>query len=256
MDDVFSIDNAKALLGRLVLPQAMLGGTAPEIEFESAKNQALLVGSDVLSFDQGVESEFREAVSDTALLAQLAATHQLGQDPDPIAYFDAYFAIVGSLGWATQVRDTAQYELKTQGAEVHEAIIEVAMAFLKGIPGAAELVVLSLKSLRNMNQGSPLITLFERNSQDAKMGRFQFTIVRQDALGGGLFAEVMAFGLTAREIITQVLFFKLKSGSSTLRRSLGRMSLNRPALQALHPILRAKVATHLAGNVAALDIGD
>ena len=254
MDNLFNLDGAKQLVARIQLPQTFAEAEPPEIDFDTARKQAMLVGSDVLSFDQGVEAEFREAVSDTALLAQLAATHQLGSNPDPIAYFDAYFGIVGSLGWATQVRDTAEYNMETQGADVHKAIIDVATAFLGNIPGAAALVVLTLQSLQKMDQDSPLIKLFGRNIQDSKMGHFQFTTVHQDA--GGLFAEVMAFAITAREVITQVLFFHLKKGESTMRRSLGRMSLNRTALSAMQSIIRAKIESHLADNVAKLDIGD
>src|SRR6476620_2945205 len=125
MDDLFSVDNASRFLKQVALPSvpAMAGAEGQSIDFDRARQQALLVGSDVLSFDTGVEAEFREAISDTALIAQLAATKQLGSNPDPIAYFDAYFSIVGNLGWATQVRDTAEYKLATDGAQVHEAII-------------------------------------------------------------------------------------------------------------------------------------
>ena len=199
-----------------------------------------------------MEAEFREAVSDTALIAQLAAMKQLGSNPDPIAYFDAYFSIVGNLGWTTQVRDTAEYKLATDGAQVHEAIINVVTAFLGNAPGAMALVELTLNSLKKMDQNSPFITLFQRNSQNAQLGRFQFTTVRSTA--GGLLAEVMAFALEAKEKITQVLFFKLQKGKSRMRRSLGSMSLNRVAMSALLPALRAKVAGHLVNNLSQLEI--
>lgn len=255
MDNLFSIDNASRFLKQVPLPAApsLLGLEEPKIDFEQAKQQALLVGSDVLSFDAGVEAEFREAVSDTALIAQLAATKQLGPNADPIAYFDAYFSIVGNLGWATQIRDTAEYKLTTDGAQVHEAIINVVTAFLGNAPGAVALVALTLNSLKKMDQGSPFITLFQRNSQNAQLGRFQFTTIRPDPTGG-LLAEVMAFALEAEDKITQVLFFKLRQGKSRMRRSLGSMSLNRPAMTALLPALRAKVAGHLTNNLAQLEI--
>ena len=255
MEHQFSIDNASRFLKQVALPAvpAMAGADAQTIDFDKARQQALLVGSDVVSFDTGVDAEFREAVSDTALIAQLAATKQLGPNPDPIAYFDAYFSIVGNLGWATQVRDTAEYKLATDGAQVHEAIINVVTAFLGNAPGAMALVELTLNSLKKMDQDSPFITLFQRNSKNAKLGRFQFTTVRPDP-AGGLLAEVMAFALEAEEKITQVLFFKLQKGKSRMRRSLGSMSLNRVAMSALLPALRAKVAGHLVNNLAQLEI--
>jgi hypothetical protein len=250
--ETFNFDNASQYLARVDLPQAQLGAEAPDIAFETAQKQALLVGSDVLSFDQGVEAEFREAVSDSSLLAQLAATKQLGDSADPIAYFDYYFSVLGNLGWATQVRDTAEYKIDVDGAEVHKAIIDVVTAFVGNVPGAAALVVLTLNSLKSMNKDSPLITIFHQNSQHANIGRFQFTTVHQSQ--AGLLAEVMAFALNAEERITQILFFKLKRGRSRMRRSLGSMSLNRNALTALRPALRAKVANHLAGKIGSIEI--
>ena len=104
-----------------------------------------------------------------------------------------------------------------------------------------------------MDSESKQITLFQRDTQEAHIGRFQFTTVHQDATGG-LLAEVMAFALDAEEKITKVLFFELKNSKSKLRRSLGTMSLNRTALAAVLPAVRAKVAPHLAANVEALEI--
>jgi len=252
----FDLTDARIYVARMALPAASaFAADAPDLAFDAAKQQALVVGSDVLSFDSGVEAEFREAISDSALLAQLAAKQKMGTNKDPIAFFDAYFDVLANLGWVTQMRDTAKYDIKTDGMEVHEAILQVVTAFLGPVPGAVALVKLALESLKSMNAGSPLITLFHRESQHADIGRFQFTIVRQDA-DGGLFAEVMAFALTANKTITQILFFKLSKSKSTLRRSLGKVSLNRTALAGLKPAVRAKVQAFLGGFVAALELPD
>ena len=210
-------------------------------------------GSDVISFDQGVPAEFREAVSDSALLAQLHVDKKLGRNADPIAYFDEYFATLTKLGWVTQIWDKAEYEMTSKGATVHEAIIAVVQAFLKGMPGALDLVILTLNSLKSMDENSKQIRLFQRNTQDATIGRFQFTTVHQDATGG-LLAEVMAFTLDAKERITKVLFFEVNTTKSRLRRKLGSMSLNRTALGAVLPAVRQKIAPFVAANVESIEI--
>ncbi len=155
----------------------------------------------------------------------------------------------------TQVRDVANYQFRTDGMEVHEAILDVVSAFLGPVPGALALVQLSLESLKKMDEDSPLITLFSRESQQAKAGRFQFTTVRADP-GAGLLAEAMAFALVAKKNVTQILFFKLRHGSATMQRSLGTVSLNREALTKLRPLVRRKVETYLAREIASLDLGD
>lgn len=254
MTIAIDLDASRQFIARLDVREGKLGAKEPpDLGFDTARQQAVIVGSAVLSFDVGVESEFRTAVSDSALLAQLAATKSLGNNADPIAWFDAYFAVLGNIGWAIQARDTATYDIKADGVEVHEAIIEVITAFVGNVPGAAQLVTLALGSLQKMNEGSPLITIFEKNSQHATIGRFQFTTVRQDA-AGGLLAEAMAFALNAERTIIQILFFKLSKSKQTLRRSLGTVSLNREALIKLQPAVRQKVQAHMADFVATLEI--
>ena len=251
----FNLADARSFIARSDVPAAPVGLAldTPEIVFESAKTQALLVGAQVLSFDTGVEADFREAIADSALLAQLVADKAVSASADPIAWFDRYFAVLGQIGWAIQARDTASYKVDVDGTEVHEAILKVVVGFLGAAPAAVALVVQALESLKAMNPDSPTITLFHRESQKAKVGRFQFTLVRQDS-DGGLTAEAMAFALTAEKTITQILFFKLSSTSSELRRSLGSVSLNRSALSGLRPALRAKVQAHMASNLAEIQL--
>lgn len=256
MPDGFDLASARAFVARADLP-ALEGGLAldvPEIVFEQARAQSVVVGSQLLSFDAGVEPGFREAISDSALLAQLVANRTVSATADPIAWFDAYFTVLGNIGWVVQARDTATYDIATDGMAVHEAILPVVTAFVGAIPGAVALVKLALDSLKAMDADSPLITLFNRESQHARIGRFQFTLVRPDG-SGGLLAEAMAFVLEADRTITQLLFFKLSRSQSTLRRSLGSVSLNTAALTALRPVVRGKVQAHMASYVAALDLG-
>src|SRR5688572_29263090 len=48
--------------------------------FEQAKNQAQVVGSALFSFSKGVDVGIREAISDSALLAQLVANKRVAFD--------------------------------------------------------------------------------------------------------------------------------------------------------------------------------
>lgn len=250
----FDLASARTYVARALPDSTSFGAVeAPDLGFDMAKEQAVMVGSAILSFDVGVEAGFREAISDSALLAQLVANKNNDVGTDPIAWFDAYFAVLGNIGWAIQARDTASYDIKVDGVEVHKAILDVIAAFIGPVPGAAKLVELVLESLMKMDADSPLITLFEKQSQHAKIGRFQFTTVRQDATGG-LLAEAMAFALNADRVVTQILFFKLQKNKQTLRRSLGTISLNRDALTTLQPLIRKKVQAHMIDYVASIDL--
>lgn len=256
--DGFDSSKARAFLERIDLPDApttrSTRSSTPDIIFDQAKQQAVLVGSGVVSFDAGVEEGFRQAASDCALLAQLFANKNNQDESDPIAWFDSYFGVLGNIGWVTQARDTATYEIKSDGVEVHQAIIEVITALLGPNVEAVKLAELTLKSLQSMTSDSPQITIFSRESQRANIGRVQFTTIRNDAQQG-LLAETMAFGLSAKESVTQILLFKLHKSRATLRRSVGTMSLNRPAIETLAPTIRNKVLPFMTKFVAELDIG-
>lgn len=240
----FNLEFAKNFVAAAPLPpkpSVKLGTDAASTPtvFDDTKAQAMVVGSDVLSFEPGVEAEFRSAISDSALLAQFVANATTAASKNPIGWFDAYFGALATFGWVTQERDTAAYEFKSDGIEVHKAIIEVVSAFL--VPGSAALalVVTTLNALQSMDRDSPLITLFDRESQHAKIGRFQVTLVRNDK-DSGLMVEAMAFTLKADSAITQILFFKLHKAHTEVRRSLGKVSINSDALQTLRRKSRRK----------------
>lgn len=214
------------------------GGGLPV--FDPTKPQALVIGSDVVSFTIGVEADFRQAIADSALFAQLVALNKPGTADDAMKFFDAYLITLAGLGWLIQARETAQIKLRTDGFDVHSAITGVITAFLAPISGAAAAVIAVLDGLHKMNADKPFITLFNKRSHSQKVSRFQFTYVHDDPVHG-LCAEIAAFALDADVGETQVLFFKLKKDSSALSRSLGTLSIDTEALKQLKPNLAAKV---------------
>jgi hypothetical protein len=227
-----------------------------EVAFDSAREQALVVGSDVVSFTTGVDAEFRQAIADSSLFAQLLAVRQVGENADPIAFFDAYFSTLLGLGWIVQSRDTAEIALDNAGLEVHEAVIGVITSFLGPAAGpvAVAAVIAVLKGLRQMDADKPFITLFNKRSRHGRVGRFQFTYVRKDP-AQGLLAEIMAFALNADHVVTQVLFFRLHRGSTTLRRSLASLSVDTAALSALRPNLASRMRAFRTALIAEADLG-
>nr|WP_315384758.1 hypothetical protein [uncultured Sphingomonas sp.] len=231
---------------------APAGGGLPD--FDPGKEQSLVIGADVVSFGTGVEAEFRQAISDSALFAQLMALQEVGQDADPMLFFDAYFRWMMRLGWLIQQRDTSELDVKGDGLDVHQAITGVITAFLAPIAGAAQAVLAVLDGLYQMNGKAPFITLFNKRSTRQKIGRFQFTYVRQGP-DRGLLAEMAAFGLAADEAITQILFFKIHKNRTSVRRSLGRLSIPAESLDGIRVQLAAKVQAYRLALIAEADLG-
>ena len=251
---------ARTLIATADLPAAegfaadAAGGV--EVAFDTARQQALVVGSDVVSFTTGVEAQFRQAIADSSLFAQLVAVRQVGEDADPMKFFDAYFQTLLGLGWIVQQRETAQISFDDGGVDVHQEVIGVISTFLTPIAGpvAVAAVLAVLNGLHKMNADAPFITLFNKRTRTGKIGRFQVTSVQKGA-DGGLLAEIMAFAVNAREVVTQVLFVKLHKGQTELRRSFGTLSIDTAALDGIRPNLAAKVKAFRLALIAEADLG-
>jgi DNA-dependent RNA polymerase auxiliary subunit epsilon len=257
---LFDLEHAKQFLTHASLPlipdlplEAVEGMGMPELE--TSRQQSLVVGSNVVSFTKGVEADVRQAITDSSLFAQLAAAKAVGTNTDPLVFFDAYFSNLVAIGWVIQAKETAEFSYKGDAFDVHEAIIGVITAFLSPIAGAAAAVIAVLNGLHKMAEDTPFITLFNKQSRRGEIGRFQFTYVYPDP-EHGLMAEAMAFSLKADNTLTQVLFFKLKKGQTSLRRSTGSLSVDADAMKALRPKLSARMTAYRQIYIAGVELGD
>jgi hypothetical protein len=192
--------------------------------FDEAKAQAQVVGAGVFSFAQGVTPEVRQAISDSALLAQLLANKNVCAQDQPLEWFAAYFDVLQKIGWIVQESTWNDYTAKGAAVEVHAKILEVMTAALG--PSAAALAVIgaTIDALKGMNPQSPWMTIFSRESQKARIARFQIGLVE-------------ACLIEAHNDITQVLFFKFKNAGATFRANSGKVSINRPRLSELSPFI-------------------
>lgn len=225
-------------------------GTLKET-LETGKNQAAVVGSDVISFVSGVTAERREAIINSSLLAQLVAKKKVS-DPNRIYdWYDAYFEVLTNIGWVMQDRSFAEYRENSQNFEAHKAILAVATAVLGAAPAALALVTTTINALHSMDESTPWITIFNRESQTARTARFQISLVEQEE-GGQFFVTLMAFGLEAKASITQVLFFKARASEATLRHFSGKVTINTTVLDSIKEDLKAKLAGGAADYVSTL----
>jgi hypothetical protein len=219
----------------------------PETEagevFDAAKKQAQVVGSGVFSFEQGVDTQVREAISDSALLAQLVANKQASAEQDPLGWFKAYSEVLQNLGWTLQESGWVDYTTQGTSAEVHEKILEVATVALAPTVAALAVIKAAVDALKGLNPDSPWLTLFDRESQKANIARFQVGFVSTDAQGD-VFVSLLACLIEAKSNITQVLIFKFKDARATFRAKSAKVSVNKRALTELGDAIRAKTRAY------------
>ncbi len=251
------IAQVRSFVEQAVLPEPyaeLLDEPAPGITspFDAVKQQAAVVGSDVVSFVAEVTPEQRQDIVNASLLAQLAANKRV---PDPqdlkgiVDWYTAYFDVMSRIGFAVNSRGFAQYVESADSFEAHEAIIEIVKTALAGAPAAIPLVLKTLESLKNMSQDSPWITIFHRESRSANTARFQVSTADT-----GASLNVLAFGISAKAMVTQVLLFKFKTNESTLQHNSSTLTINPTVLGAIRNDIAQKITKYSKDFVAGLDI--
>jgi len=226
----------------------------PETEagevFEQAKRQAQVVGSGLLAFEEGVVAEVREAISDAALLAQLVANKR--SDPtNPIAWFKEYATVLQNVGWIVQDGGWSKQAAHGTIAEVHEKVIGLLPVLLGPAPAALAIATAALTALRGMKPESSWITIFSRESQHARIARFQVGLVENTA-GGGVQISLIAFLLEAKSSVTQVLFFKFKEDEASFRANAMKASINTASMNDLALGIRTKVRAYQADYLSSI----
>lgn len=223
-------------------------------DYDAAKQQALVVGSDVIAFVKGITPEQRTDLVNASLLAQLVAKKKVAT-PQNLAgveqWYNAYFDALSRIGFLIQDKGFAEYRESSESFKAHEAILDIAATLLAGTPGALALVTTTLKSLQKMSANSPWITLFNRESRSANTARFQMSLVSEDEQGR-LLVSLISFGLEAQTGLTQVLFFKFHTNDVQLHHHSGQVTINTPLLAAVREQIANKLAAYASDYIKGL----
>ena len=251
---------ARSFVLEAELPIAIetMGETPPGVvsPFDSARQQAAVVGSDVVSFVKDITEEQRKDIINASLLAQLVANKKV---PDPqnldgiLAWYKEYFDVMGKIGFAVQSQGFAKYSEQSDSFEAHQAIIDIVTTALAGAsPAALPLVLKTLESLKKLSDDSPWITLFHRESRSGNTARFQVSVADSPSTGSSL--NIFAFGLSADASVTQVLFFRFKKNHATLQHNNAMLTINETVLAGIRDDVAQKITKFSKDFVAGLDI--
>ena len=230
-----------------------LGAGSAEINYDDLKNQAMVAGSDVISFVKGISAERKQDIINSALLAQLAANKRVPNRSKVFAWYDAYFDVLTRIGWVIQDSAFNSYEEQADGLEAHEAILKVAGVVLGAAPTALAVVTATIEAMKTMDQDNPWITIFDRESRSAESARFQISLAEEEE-NGQFMVNMMAFGLKAQSTVTQVLFFRIHKNRMKLKHCSGKVTINEDVLGSVRENIKVKLAGRTAGFVDSLDI--
>lgn len=243
---------SRAFIDRVRLPAAPARrrGIAdePPIELKATEAQSLVVGSGLVVAAENVPVQVREDLVNCSLFAQLAATGAVGGSGEISRWYDAYFGALTALGWAQSDTQFEDYEFSAKNAEAHKAVVKVLTVLLG--PGATALVVVkaAIEALESMQENSPWITLFERQSKTGRSARFQVATAQMDPQGL-LQTALVGFELKAKSTLTQVLFFKFSSSSTSLRYAAGKATIYEAALAEQRAAIAARLTAYRSAYV-------
>jgi hypothetical protein len=235
-------------------PRGLLGqdaATEASQVFDSARSQAQVVGSGLFSFAEGVTPDTREAISNSALLAQLVANKRASADQAPTDWYAAYQDVLQNIGWVLQDRAWVDYTAGGTAVEVHQKVIEVLEVALGPSAAALGIIRSAIDMLQAMAPGSSWFTIFNRESQHAKIARFQIGFVEKGE-AADVFVSMLACLIEAKASVTQVLVFKYRNEHASFKANSAQVSINSTALQALLPAIRTKVIAYQADYVSGI----
>jgi hypothetical protein len=220
--------------------------------FDPAKDQATVVGSEIISFVRGVPAPIRDNIVNCSLLAQLAAKKVTSGQNNSQAWYDVYFDTLTAIGFAVEERGFAQYHQKGNDLEAHKAILKIAATLFGPASTALAVVESTLDAMHSFIDG-PWLTIFKRESETATAGRFQVTVV-EPARNSGSTLGLMAFELEGNAMLTQILFFKFRSSDVILRHASGKVTIDTEILDVISAELSQKIAAYARSYVAELPL--
>jgi hypothetical protein len=118
---------------------------------------------------------------------------------------------------------------------------------------ATSLVLSVLSGLESMDRDSPWIAMFDRASQHASGAKFQVSHVDASEEGDPRIS-VLCFGVDAKRIVTQVLFFRFSDDSAELKQAQAGLSMSHARLLASSEGIAGRVRPFVADYVKNIEI--
>jgi hypothetical protein len=225
----------------------------PEPPQFTDKREVVAVGPQLAEFSSAVPADLRPLISNSMLLAQLAASKATAQATTAFEWHAKYRDVLSNIGWQTHGSEEQVQEVSNKNLGVHKAIIPVLTAILGPAVAATSMIISVLQGLQEMDASSPWITLFDQSSQHATGAKFQISYVDADRNGEPAIS-LLAFSIQAERTITQVLFFKFSAQKAELRKSTSTLATTAARLTADKDVIAGRVQNFIADFVKNIEI--
>nr|WP_298721698.1 hypothetical protein [uncultured Steroidobacter sp.] len=232
-----------ARLSKVPTRSRLRGEEAPPIELKDTDAQALVVGSGLIVAAENVPAETRQDIVNCTLFAQLAASGAVTDPAKVNEWYGEYFRALSICGWAQSSTQFEEFKASGKHLETHKSIIKVLTVMLGPAAPAVTLVTEMLNALQSMDENSPWITLFNRESTTTRTSRFQVATAQKND-DGLVEVALVAFDLRSKTNLTQVLFFKFSSNKVSLKFSQGKATIYEAALAQTRQLVKDRLEAY------------
>ncbi len=216
--------------------------------FASAIPQVLTIGSLIAEFGLSLPSATRRAVTESLLLAHLAATRAAGDDAPLIDWYHKYTGVLQNAGWVAQELVFQRQDVAADGGSLRQAILPVLTAMLGPAVAASSHLVSLLNSLDVREPDDAAWVTLHRASAHTRGARLQLAHIEGDAQGNPQ-AQLLFVNVQAQQRIGQVLFYTVSKNRAQVTQANGVFSIQRAQLQALQASIAERVAPFVAEHI-------
>ena len=161
----FVLDVSLPPVDRAHMPLLLDASADPS--FDAGKDQAVVVGSGVVTFAQGVPPERRLAVTNSLLLAQLVARHNVPDASNLADWYRQYTSVLANIGWLVETNSTTQTVDNSTDFDTHDAVLSIATTLLgPGAVTALKLVGATLDAGAPGARAEPTLVQLQREYGD------------------------------------------------------------------------------------------
>ena len=201
-------------------------------------------------------NDVNQTIKSSVALCLLAAQRVASRDSvvtNPDEWIERHNTVLGGLGWRFEGGGLVKSEFENINLSVHEAIIPFLTAALGPTAAVGSLIIKALEQLKNMDEKSKWITLFERQSRRFNVSEFHFAVVETE--GNQTRIRIAAARFNAKYGKTQVLFFKLKNTKASFEAGKSSLLAESQELERMNVSLRVKLNSLKDQYIEELDLG-
>jgi len=218
---------------------------------------AAVVGSNLLTFIEGVSRQNREDIMDSFLFATLVANKAFDPETQSTEWYASLYKVLSTVGWLSSSWSYERYQSNHQTFTMEEAGLEIiasaiAAAALPG-PAAAAMLTVAADALKALAAQEKPLGLFERQSKSHNGASFRIGACSEVA-NGTVNLAMGAINFQTSSKVTNVLFWEWNSTDVKTFRGEDNLVLNTRLYGQIREQIRQRLGDNAQTAIAEFDI--